>query len=254
MTGRGHAVVARATRHAARNACTRRTDRASPTAGLVGMRARCADDLECCAAQAPACEPVGADCTAHESETRRPSDMLYQLYEAQRALLSPFAEFASASSKLYNHPLSPFAHTPMAQRVSAGYELMYRLGKDYEKPRVRHHTRSTSTASTSRVQERVAIDKPFCRLLRFKRFSDDLPTLHAHEGPADGAGRRAAVGPPRDAAARHRARAAARPQGLHHRLDRRAHGAARSRARSTSTTTSHYVQEFIRHIGAATCT
>ena len=38
--------------------------------------------------------------------------MLYQLYESQRALLSPFAEFASASSKLYNHPLSPFAHTP----------------------------------------------------------------------------------------------------------------------------------------------
>ena len=31
--------------------------------------------------------------------------MLYQLYETQRALLSPFAEFASATSKLYNHPL-----------------------------------------------------------------------------------------------------------------------------------------------------
>ena len=28
--------------------------------------------------------------------------MLYQLYETQRALLSPFAEFASATSKLYN--------------------------------------------------------------------------------------------------------------------------------------------------------
>ena len=38
--------------------------------------------------------------------------MLYQLYESQRALLSPFAEFAAASSKLYNHPLSPFTHTP----------------------------------------------------------------------------------------------------------------------------------------------
>ena len=31
--------------------------------------------------------------------------MLYELYEAQRALMSPFSEFASASSKLYNHPL-----------------------------------------------------------------------------------------------------------------------------------------------------
>ena len=60
--------------------------------------------------------------------------MLYQLYESQRALLSPFAEFASATSKLYNHPLSPFAHTPGAQRVSAGLDLMHRLSKEYEKP------------------------------------------------------------------------------------------------------------------------
>ena len=60
--------------------------------------------------------------------------MLYQFYETQRALLSPFSEFASATSKLYNHPLSPFAHGPMAQRVSAGFDLMHRLAKDYEKP------------------------------------------------------------------------------------------------------------------------
>jgi poly-beta-hydroxyalkanoate depolymerase len=42
------------------------------------------------------------------------TDMLYQLYETQRALMSPFSEFASASAKLYDHPLSPFAHTPLA--------------------------------------------------------------------------------------------------------------------------------------------
>ena len=29
------------------------------------------------------------------------------------------------------------------------------------------------------MHEQVAIEKPFCRLLRFKRFTDDLPTLHA---------------------------------------------------------------------------
>ncbi len=27
------------------------------------------------------------------------------------------------------------------------------------------------------VQEQVALNKPFCRLLRFKRFTDDLPAL-----------------------------------------------------------------------------
>ena len=60
--------------------------------------------------------------------------MLYQLYETQRALMAPFSEFASASAKLYNHPLSPFTHTPMAQRLSASLGLMHRLAKEYEKP------------------------------------------------------------------------------------------------------------------------
>ena len=102
--------------------------------------------------------------------------MLYQLYETQRALMAPFSEFASASSKLYNHPLSPFAHTPMAQRVSAGLDLMHRLAKDYEKPAFGIASATVNGVSVA-VQEQVAIDKPFCRLLRFKRFTDDPSAL-----------------------------------------------------------------------------
>jgi len=102
--------------------------------------------------------------------------MLYQLYESQRALLSPFAEFASATSKLYNHPLSPFAHTPGAQRVSAGLDLMHRLSKEYEKPEFGITSVKVAGIDVA-VQEQVAIEKPFCRLLRFKRFTDDLPML-----------------------------------------------------------------------------
>jgi poly(3-hydroxybutyrate) depolymerase len=106
----------------------------------------------------------------------RPEPMLYQLYESQRALLSPFAEFASASSKLYNHPLSPFTHLPMSQRVSAGLELMHRLAKEYEKPEFDIHSVRVGDVDVA-VQQQVAIEKPFCRLLRFKRFTDDLPVL-----------------------------------------------------------------------------
>ena len=102
--------------------------------------------------------------------------MLYQLYETQRALMSPFAEFASASSKLYNHPLSPFTHAPMAQRLSAGFDLMHRLAKEYEKPEF-HITSIAVDGIDVAVQEQVAIEKPFCRLLRFKRFSDEPPVL-----------------------------------------------------------------------------
>jgi len=104
--------------------------------------------------------------------------MLYQLYETQRALLSPLAEFASASSKLYSHPLSPFTHTPQAPRVSAGLNLMHRLSKEYEKPEFNIHSVKTDGVEVA-VQQQVAIEKPFCRLLRFKRFADDLPMLKA---------------------------------------------------------------------------
>ena len=102
--------------------------------------------------------------------------MLYQLYETQRALMAPFADFAAATAKLYKHPLSPFTHTPGAQRLSAGFELLHRLGMDYEKPAFEITTVRSSGIDVA-VQEQVALEKPFCRLIRFKRFSDDSATL-----------------------------------------------------------------------------
>jgi poly(3-hydroxybutyrate) depolymerase len=102
--------------------------------------------------------------------------MLYQFYEAQRALMSPFAEFASASSKLYSHPLSPFTHTPMADRVAASFDLMHRLAKEYEKPEFGIRSVPVGGVEVA-VQEQVALEKPFCRLLRFKRFTDHPPVL-----------------------------------------------------------------------------
>ncbi|MFY7864223.1 polyhydroxyalkanoate depolymerase [Roseateles sp.] len=102
--------------------------------------------------------------------------MLYQLFETQRALMSPFAEFASASAKLYSHPLSPFAHSPMSQRVSAGLDLMHRLGKDYEKPEFGIRGVEVDQVEVA-VQELVPVEKPFCRLMRFKRYTDNVAVL-----------------------------------------------------------------------------
>ena len=102
--------------------------------------------------------------------------MLYQIYETQRALMSPFSEFASASAKLYDHPLSPFAHTPMAERISASFDLLHRLAKEYEKPPF-NITAATVEGVEVAVQEQVALTKPFCRLLRFKRFTDNPQAL-----------------------------------------------------------------------------
>jgi poly(3-hydroxybutyrate) depolymerase len=102
--------------------------------------------------------------------------MLYQLYETQRSLLSPFAEFASASAKLYSHPLSPFAQAPGSQRLAAGFDLLHRLTKEYEKPAFNIGSVNVDGVDVA-VQEQVAVTRPFCRLLRFKRFTDEERVL-----------------------------------------------------------------------------
>jgi poly(3-hydroxybutyrate) depolymerase len=107
--------------------------------------------------------------------------MLYQVYETQRTLMEPFVDFAQAAAKLYGNPLSPMAQNPFAQRVAAGYSLIYRLGKDYEKPAFDIQTADVDGVSIA-IHERVEINKPFCELRRFKRLTDDNATLTKLKG------------------------------------------------------------------------
>ncbi|MBP8149787.1 MAG: polyhydroxyalkanoate depolymerase [Limnohabitans sp.] len=102
--------------------------------------------------------------------------MLYQIFETQRSIMEPFSDLAQAAAKLYSNPLNPMSQTPMAQRTSAGYALMHRLGKDYEKPEFGIKTVKVNRVDVA-IHERIEIDKPFCELRRFKRFSDDAATL-----------------------------------------------------------------------------
>lgn len=97
--------------------------------------------------------------------------MLYQIHEMNRTLLSPLIQWAEASAKLFTSPVSPLAHTPFAQRIAAGYELIYRLGKDYEKPPFGIDS-TVINGKAVPILEEVAEEKSFCRLLHFKK---DLP-------------------------------------------------------------------------------
>ena len=56
--------------------------------------------------------------------------MLYQLYEAQRSLMEPFADFAQAASRLYGQSTA-FGQVPMAQRIAAGAPLVARWHKKF---------------------------------------------------------------------------------------------------------------------------
>jgi len=96
--------------------------------------------------------------------------MLYQMHEMNRTLLSPLIQWAEASSKLFTNPVSPFAHTPFAQRIAAGYELMFRLGKDYEKPTFGITSVDIDGQRVSVIEE-IELEKPFCKLLHFRKES-----------------------------------------------------------------------------------
>jgi poly(3-hydroxybutyrate) depolymerase len=107
--------------------------------------------------------------------------MLYKVYETQRTLMEPFVDFAQAAAKVYGNSLSPLGKNPFAQRVAAGYSLLYRLGKDYEKPAFGIQAVDVDGTSVA-IHERVELDKPFCELRRFKRFTDDPATLTKLKG------------------------------------------------------------------------
>jgi poly(3-hydroxybutyrate) depolymerase len=102
--------------------------------------------------------------------------MLYQLREVQRAILNPVSVWAESMSKLYTNPYSPLSYVPMASRISAGLDLLHRLGKEYEKPEFGHRSTQVDGHDVT-VAERIEISRPFCRLLKFERL---LPKAIAH--------------------------------------------------------------------------
>jgi len=102
--------------------------------------------------------------------------MLYHFYDTQRSLIEPFAEMANAASQMYLNPMVPLGQTPLAKRMAAACALFYRMGKDYEKPEFGIRAVEINGQRVA-IDERVEIEKPFCQLCRFKRYSDDPQTL-----------------------------------------------------------------------------
>ena len=98
--------------------------------------------------------------------------MYYQFHELSRALFSPVTYLAHAGARMFSAPGSWLARLPASAPIAAGYELIYRLGKDYPKPEWGIHEANVRGAKVA-VAEQIVQSKPFCRLVRFKRYSDD---------------------------------------------------------------------------------
>lgn len=102
--------------------------------------------------------------------------MLYQMHELGRAWMAPMTYWAEAGARMFSAQGSWLSGLPGATRLAAGYELVYRIGKDYEKPEFGIHSVDIDGVACP-VVEREMLRKPFCRLLRFKRYTDDAGNL-----------------------------------------------------------------------------
>ncbi len=103
--------------------------------------------------------------------------MLYDLHEIQRSFLTPLAAFTDTSAQLFSHPYSPLSYMPASRHIAAAYELMYRLGKDYEKPAWNLNQTKIDGTPVAVSCETIHTG-PFCRLLHFRR---DTPPGHADD-------------------------------------------------------------------------
>ena len=104
--------------------------------------------------------------------------MLYTLHEMSHAALAPWQMWASMNANMFSHPFSPFSYSPLSRKIAAGSELFIRVTQRYHKPEFGISAVRVGGRPVA-VNEVVAVDKPFCRLLHFERGAGP------HNGRAD---------------------------------------------------------------------
>ena len=76
--------------------------------------------------------------------------------------------WAHLNMSLFSSPYSLFSYTPLSRKIAAGNELFVRITQRYEKPAF-GIAKTLIEGESVAVREVVAVDKPFCKLLHFKR-------------------------------------------------------------------------------------
>lgn len=99
--------------------------------------------------------------------------MLYHLYEMQQAAFLPWRMAAEAQSAFWLNPLQALAGTAIGKQAKASLDMFERLTRRYAKQPF-GITSVTSGGDMVVVSENVAWQKPFCRLLHFRKNGIDL--------------------------------------------------------------------------------
>lgn len=94
--------------------------------------------------------------------------MMYSLHELHKSMMTPAVLWAGVMKEAFTHPYSPLSYAPMARTVAANSELFTRLMRRYHKPEwdIKHVIIDGRDVD---IAEETAIDKPFCKLVHFRK-------------------------------------------------------------------------------------
>ncbi len=94
--------------------------------------------------------------------------MLYHLYDLQHAMLTPLRYQAEMAKMALQNPWNPLSYTQMGRTMSAGAEVIERTTRRFGKPEFELYETEIDGKKVN-VTEKVIVEKPFARLLNFKR-------------------------------------------------------------------------------------
>ncbi len=97
--------------------------------------------------------------------------MLYELNAQYMKMVGPWHHMANCTRQIISSDLNPFANTAFYRTASASLELFERLTTSYEEPEWGLDS-TTINDQTVAIAEQVVFQKPFCKLLHFRRLID----------------------------------------------------------------------------------
>jgi poly(3-hydroxybutyrate) depolymerase len=94
--------------------------------------------------------------------------LLYHWYELSHAAVGPARAAADSYRLFFTNPFNPLTHTAIGRHAAAACEVFERTTRRYLKPQFGLATATVAGAEVA-VAEEVVWERPFCRLLHFKR-------------------------------------------------------------------------------------
>jgi poly(3-hydroxybutyrate) depolymerase len=100
--------------------------------------------------------------------------MLYQFFEMQHAAMAPFRQAARTGSAFWFNKANPLSDTAFGRQAKASLHMFERLTRRYAKPGFEIDHIITADGIVD-VEEHVVWQKPFCRLLHFRKLGFATP-------------------------------------------------------------------------------